>query len=256
MYDNAYEVVRYKEYKTWDELKAALKSKFIIRRSQGVVNSELINAKQLKNMDIRSFASQIQTLLDELNEICVDKHGRENQAIITKLNECTALESFQNGLSNPFLQSIVKSSEFETLTLAIEKALDQEISHKPESSTVLKCNFCNKKGHIEDSCFKKQNISKSNKLEVSANRNDVIPNNFKKSYVVFCHKNGHLVQNCFKKQNKSKNPKENIQTMTIIYSKLDNTSNNSEAASSLVVFNKSENSQRPVQDIVMNVWVK
>ncbi len=90
LYDSAYEVVRYKEFESWKDLKIALKKKFIIRRSQGVINSELINARQTQNMDIRAFACKIQALLDELNETCIDKQGIEAGDIITKLNESTA----------------------------------------------------------------------------------------------------------------------------------------------------------------------
>ncbi len=252
LYDSAYEIVRYNNFESWSDLKDALSIRFIQRRSQGVVASELVNCNQSKNENVLSYASNIQKLLDELNEICISNQGQKSASTIQKYNEILALNSFLNGLRNPHLRTIVKSYKFDNLSEATEKALDEEICHKPSSNDVVNCKYCGKKGHTENNCFKKENAFKpKSKVEnpasspASVDMPNPHSNNTKKLFCVYCHKNGHIVQNCFKKQNKNNSGKsnENVQSVSV-----NSNSNNVQAntsVASLVV--PSENYQRPEQ---------
>lgn len=213
--DNAYEIVRYTEFENWFALKKALQNKFVIRRSQGVVASELVNAKQTKNSEIRTFANNVQNLLNELNEICIEKQGLDSADIIKKINEDLALNAFENGIFNPFLKTIVKSFHFDNLEKSIEKAIDEEKCHVTVKSEDIICTFCKKKGHSQERCFKKQNISKNRKSESCVNSNEqnessTISENKNKIFCTFCHKNNHVVQNCFKKNNRNFNNSNKI----------------------------------------------
>lgn len=263
LYDSAYEIVRYKDFESWVQLKAALSMRFVQRRSQGVVASELVNFCQSKNADVRNYASKIQSLLDELNEICISNQGFQSAPIIQVYNENLALNSCQNGLRNPNLKTVVKSKNFSKLSDAIEKALDEEVSHKPMSNEVINCKFCGKKGHNEDHCFKKENNERNKKTEepstslvqaYDSRASETKP----KLFCVFCHKKGHVVQNCYKKQNQKKNvnnidsKNENIQSMSVsTHSQLnvDATTN----CSSVVT--NSENYLRPEQEVLKTVRV-
>lgn len=156
----AYDVVRYKDFDDWLELKKALEAKFIKRRSKGLVSVELISCKQIN--DVRSFANMIEKLLGELNDICITAENvdEDNVDIITQLNESTPLSSFQNGL-NSSLRTIVKSRNPQDLSSAIAIALEEEASFKPNISnkSSIICNFCKKNGHYANSCFKKNRNS-------------------------------------------------------------------------------------------------
>lgn len=207
--DNAYEIVRYTVFNEWPELKRALHSKFIIRRSQGVVASELVNVKQSKNSEIRLFANKVQNLLNELNEICIEKQGIAAAVIIKKINEDLALNAFQNGIFDQFLKIIVKSFHFDNLEQSIEKAIDEEKCQVDvKKDDVIICTYCKKKGHSQERCYKKQNNSKNRKPDSQVNKNESNESssnseiNKNKPFCTYCHKNNHVVQNCFKKNNK------------------------------------------------------
>lgn len=204
LYDKAYEIVRYNDFKEWSELKQALQSKFVIRRSQGVVASELVNISQSKTTDIRTFASKVEGLLNELNEICIEEQGKDAAKIINEYNERMALNAFQNGINNPFMKTIVKSHDFDKLSNAIEKAIDEEILHIPIKSSNKLCTFCNKTGHLEERCYKKKNNAKNQKSSVdNKSLEPNYPNGSTKIHCEFCNKAGHVVQNCYKKIIKS-----------------------------------------------------
>lgn len=210
--DQAYEVVRYTEFENWDDLKVALEKKFIQRRSQGTVSSKLVQINQLKNENVRSFADKIEKLLNELNEICIEKQGVKSADVIYALNESTALNSFQNGLIEP-LRTIVKANNFNNLSEAIERALDEEITHKPNN---LFCSFCKNSSHSSKNCYKNKSIvsgnSNSSSKVSSANNSEKTlettsdnSDNGQKKFCNYCKKRGHLVKDCFKlENNKSK----------------------------------------------------
>lgn len=225
----AYDVVRYKNFDDWPTLKTALEIKFIKRRSKGAVSSELINAVQLK--DVLTFSNLIENLLGELNEICIASEGNEHADIIMKLNESTALNSFQNGLREP-LRTIIKSHHFDSLSLAIAQAIEEEISHKPtvnlsNNSNKPKCSYCNKTNHTSEKCFKKPGNSKfnqqnknkffsksnhknNNSSQFSSNSNQISQSSENKNnsssinqtsvVCAYCKEAGHFINVCYKKK--------------------------------------------------------
>lgn len=211
--DQAYEVVRYTKFESWNDLKLALERKFIQRRSQGTVSSKLVQLNQLKNENVRSFADKVEQLLNELNEICIEKQGIDSARVIYALNESTALNSFQGGLQEP-LRTIVKANNFTTLSQAIERALDEEISHKPLN---LYCSFCKTSTHNTKNCYRNKNsnnnshnasqpsTSFNNSHKKSDNQTEQLnnsDNNAPKKFCNYCKKRGHLVKDCFRLENK------------------------------------------------------
>lgn len=76
-------------------------------------------------------------------KICLSKQGEKSKTIIKNYNELKALNSFQNGLRNPHLRTVVKSNNF--TKLCIEEALDNEVSHKFRSNEIQNCKYCGKK---------------------------------------------------------------------------------------------------------------
>lgn len=238
---SAYEVVRYKNFDNWPGLKKALETKFVRRRSQGIVSTELISVIQIN--DVSSFASKVELLLGELNEICIANQDGENVDIIMELNENTALSSFVNGLVEP-LSTIVKAQNFKSLSEAIEHALDEEVSQKSKfnkQNLKLKCTFCNKSNHKSDNCFKNpsnlQNRNKntnSNNFNKNVSHSSNFQNNFQSTtsnnknsnstsnqtanqsniFCNYCKATDHIISNCFKKKynelKRTINPPESI----------------------------------------------
>lgn len=171
--NQAYEVVHYKNFDKWEDLKLALENKFLKRRSQGAVSAELVCIVQNKSESIKSYSSKVENLLNELNDICISKHGLEHADIIKKVNESTALNSFQDGLKDN-LKIIIKSHHFDNLNDAIAQAIEEEISHKPlqnNSYSNIVCSFCHKSGHRIDNCFKRnRNFNNGNPIQSNTSR--------------------------------------------------------------------------------------
>lgn len=200
----AYEIVKYTDFENWADLKKALYKQFIQRRSQGTVSAELIQINQNKNENIRSFADKIEKLLNELNEICIEKQGKVNAKIVVNMNESIALNSFENGIHEP-IRTIVKSHRFNTLSKSIEQALDEEISHKPNNF----CNHCKTNTHSSQNCYKR---NKNSNPSSKSNSNNTDQNNSKlqsnennstrtvKKWCVYCKKSGHIIEDCYKKK--------------------------------------------------------
>lgn len=223
---SAYDVVRYRDFENWPDLKKALENKFVKRRSQGIVSTELISLVQTN--DVSSFSDKIEALLGELNEICIFNQGVDNVDVIMELNERTALSSFVNGLNEP-LSTIVKARNFESLSDAIQQAIEEEISQKSKinkQNFKLKCSFCNKSNHKSQNCFKNpsngqnQNRNKNrfnfqSKSDKNSNSNfpqnsnnnapssNVQNKNLESNQTLFCNYckgNDHIINNCFKKK--------------------------------------------------------
>lgn len=271
----AYDVVRYKTFVDWPTLKTALENKFIKRRSKGSVASELINAVQFK--DVTSFSNKIENLLGELNEICIASEGNNNADIIMKLNESTALCSFQNGLREP-LRTIIKSRNFDNLSSAIAQAMEEEVSHKPalnapnnSNSSKPKCSYCNRTNHVSEKCFRKHGNSNSNLNVSNSNQNKSFPNSNQKSnnfqsssqlnqssqmsnqnvsnvqtsiICAYCKESGHFISSCYKKKF---NDLKNSQSLT-----QNSSSNNIQN----IALSSSENFQQPFQTPSTSVRVQ
>lgn len=234
----AYEIVHYRDFATWEDLKLALENKFLKRRSQGAVSAELVCIVQDKNENVKSFASKVELLLYELNDICISKQGLANAEIIKKINESTALNSFQDGLKDN-LKIIIKSHHFNNLNDAIAQAIEEEISHKPTSSSYSRypyvnsnknnCAYCKKSGHNIDKCYKRNNRNlryanfnpnynnNSTILQTSQNSNNDFPQNTYKHFQSktyqnnsnlhqsmlscnYCKREGHSISDCYKKR--------------------------------------------------------
>lgn len=241
----AYEVVKYSDFENWTDLKNALSKQFIQRRSQGTVSAELIQINQNKNENIRSFSDRIEKLLNELNDICIEKQGKKNANIIFSMNESIALNSFQNGIHEP-IRTIIKSHKFKFLSESIEQALDEEISHKPN----IYCNHCKTNTHSSQNCYKRNKNSNSslknnNSTDQNSSKSQTNENNTTrtvKKWCVYCKKSGHIIEDCYKKKSameKNKTNESSTEVHTVV-EPIASTSTDNNFAQSL----NSENCQR------------
>lgn len=250
--DQAYEVVHYKNFDTWEDLKLALESKFLKRRSQGAVSAELVCIVQGRNETVKSFASKIEALLYELNDICISRQGLVNAEIIKSINESTALNSFQDGLKDN-LKIIIKSHHFKNLSDAIAQAVEEEISHKPTSSSYSKynqnsnnssCSYCKKSGHNIDTCYKRNNrTSRYSNFTPNFNNNSTVQNNQNSNIDLprnnynnfppkiyqnrsnlnqtvltcnYCKRVGHTIVECYKRKNNESVKQESYSNVKIV----------------------------------------
>lgn len=280
----AYDVVRYIDFVDWPTLKTALEAKFLKRRSKGAISAELISVVQA-GTDVLTFANKVEKLLGELNETCISTHGAASAKLIMELNECTALNSFQDGLREPF-RTIIKAHHFKNLSPAIAQALEEEVSHKPSTSKsknyLRSCSFCKLKGHDISECFKKrdqlkynnnsdnnvtsqnqrqfynsasksygQNKSHNNSNSYSNNRSYPANSNSNinraELFCNYCKENHHDLPNCWKR-------KYNNLRNAYLNSNSNSTSSNN--SSSTPIMDNSENLQRTHQNLSTAVRVQ
>ncbi|KAL3268889.1 hypothetical protein HHI36_007978 [Cryptolaemus montrouzieri] len=78
----AYDIVKYKAFANWDELKLILQNQFLERRTTGQMQYELSTVKQNFNEDVRSYANRVEKLLIDLNEAMVTHEGVASAPLI------------------------------------------------------------------------------------------------------------------------------------------------------------------------------
>lgn len=227
------ETVKHIEYNSWDELKQDLKNRYTEVRSKLQVSQELNTIKQKNDEDVRSYGCRVQELLSLLNDICITEAGVGSEKFVESINSHTALVAFQEGLNNN-IRIIVKASNCKTLNESISKAIEEESLNKrhigsvENSSNVLKCQICKKRGHTADRCYKfrPKTNSQNNSVPQSKNSGDN-KNNYTNITCAYCKKNGHHIDNCYTLKNKDKRNNQSN----------DNSKNNSQNSKALTVVN-------------------
>lgn len=243
----AYDIVKYTDFNKWQDLKAELKAKFQCTKSIEQLQIELINIRQQRNENVTSYASRVEKIVSELNEVCIDSEGATSAKTIINLNSKTALKAFQEGLVDP-IKLIIKASRFTTLQEAINKACEEEqtlntrrSSNSYEQTSTVKCQICKRLGHSAEKCFNRYPDPKYQNYKSSSNTSNFPrPNDtrrFKPEIAVvqnpiicaYCKATGHHITVCRKRQfaNSMKN-KNHMET-----SKQDSTSPSGNAIGSV-----------------------
>lgn len=221
--DKAYdETVKHNTYLTWNSLKLDLKNRFAEVRSKLQVSQELNTISQGQNEDVRSFGSRVQTLLSQLNDICIVEAVRGSEVFVDKINSQTALIAFQEGL-NPSIRLIVKAANCNSLRDSITRAAEEEIlmkRHVPcdfsNKSNLIKCQFCKKSGHTADKCFRIQSNKKlTNNNNSQSFENSTQSDSYNKSNktnninCAYCKKFGHHINNCYSRKSAEEKKNQN-----------------------------------------------
>lgn len=203
----AYNLIKYKEFATWDELKIFLQEQYLERRTIAQIQSELLNCRQRQNEGVRPFANRIERLMLDLTDACIASEGDGARDVIQNLNKKSALKAFVEGLQSP-IKLIVKASRFENLTDAVEFACEEERTlnskHKNFNSDTnftfkkpIKCFKCGKGNHLSDQCFSQNNVR-----NFPSYPNRIKPENVLRIQETcrYCKNVGHTIEVCRKRQ--------------------------------------------------------
>ena len=155
--DRAYTMIKYAEFKTFEELKSKLQREFLETMSVEQLQNELININQLLNEDDRDYALRVERLLADLDDACcAGEPNNTHTALVRSLNARTALKAYQDGLRNP-LKLLIKASRFASLKESIESAVNEgknftlnknlHKSNTLNNPTSKSCTFCKRLGH-------------------------------------------------------------------------------------------------------------
>ncbi|KAG5871457.1 hypothetical protein JTB14_026909 [Gonioctena quinquepunctata] len=78
----AYNIVKYKDFEHWADLRQQLQAEFLEQRTIGQLQSELLNIRQNFTEDVRSYSNRVLRLLSDLNDACIASKGDAAREII------------------------------------------------------------------------------------------------------------------------------------------------------------------------------
>lgn len=117
---------------TIEQLKINLQKTYKLNKNPLRIHTDLATIHQ-NNLSVNSFATKVEELVSVLNDIQISESGESNRAIIVKLNDQLGLNSFKNGLNEPY-KSIIRSARPSKLSDAI--AIASEITETPRQSNI------------------------------------------------------------------------------------------------------------------------
>lgn len=185
--DKAFNTIRHLQNPTWEVIKQALKDKLNPLDATSCYNA-LTHAKQTNNESITDFAMKVETLLTNLNRSSTIEASEATRKYVQDSNEQLAKRAFENGILNFQLKTLIIAKNKKTLEEAIREALDMDSSGEYRNTDTRKgknCNFCKKKGHLENDCYKKNATKEENPETEKTDKT-----------CTFCKRKGHTIQEC------------------------------------------------------------
>lgn len=124
-----------KTYSSVDELIMALKTHLLPKKCATSLQKKLLNFRQ-NELTIDEFGKQITEMFVDLTISQAD--GNENVAtLLRKINEKQAIHTFANGLRNRRLSTIISAKNFDSISDAVQSAIDEDISSASTSADVM-----------------------------------------------------------------------------------------------------------------------
>lgn len=163
----ARQVIRFKSFESWEELRDTLKSGLQPQRTTPNLYLELYATKQNPEEDIFTYSSRIEKLQNLIIEQETTEHPVEIATALERTITRQVLQVFIEGLGE--LKHYIKARNPETLAKAIQSAKEEERIRnsakgsktflknvlKPNSSqkqSTIMCFNCNKMGHMSKHC--------------------------------------------------------------------------------------------------------
>lgn len=168
----------------------------------------MTRARQYPNESIRDFTTRIETLLTQLNRSTIG--SSTSDSVITHVeatNSKLAKRTFEFGLANRELRTILLATQTTTLNEAFEHAIElhsygafdnappKTVQTNPRRADT--CAFCKKRGHTEDICYSKRNQSERKNNEQSGGLT-----------CNYCKEPGHLIADCVKRPKQRRNTRK------------------------------------------------
>jgi len=208
----ARQVVKYRTFEKWDELRDILKSNLEPQRTTPYLYLELYAMKQRPGEEVLAYSMRI----EQLQNLIIEQETADLQPDIAKAVERTinrqVIQVFMEGLGE--LKHFIKARNPENLDKAIQTAREEERIRtsnrgakqylKPEnrpsrpnlqfSPTTGNCHHCGQKGHYAKNCLKKIQMSKPMKDQNQKPAVDV-----RTITCNYCKKLGHKIAECRKR---------------------------------------------------------
>lgn len=206
----ALQSVRYKDIQTFEQLKNVLESLYIDRRTVPSLQLEFNSCRQKSGEDVKTYSLRLERILMLLIEATI-KETRDisSHRAIEELLRKQALHNFQQGL-NDKLRLLIKSQRYESFEAAVSGAIEEERVSGPDSGYLfprvnrhsdsrhreIKCDRCNKTGHLARNCYTRLPIPQSRGHYSPVPKREVYSIN---SICNYCNIRGHLWRECRKR---------------------------------------------------------
>lgn len=199
--DRAFDALRtVQDASSWIALRHALREK-IAPISPEHACTQLTNARQTESETINEYAVRIDAMLIQLNRATADPVPEVARSHIRTNNARLAKKSFEYGLINTHIRTIVISANATTLAAASQIAMELEAtgrfqqrpSQRPtqpkqggKNSAAPTCRYCKRVGHTIEECRTKKNLHPDNKSST-----EPPPDSCR-----YCKKPGHTIDRC------------------------------------------------------------
>lgn len=184
---------------TVESLITALKTNYGPTKSANSLLNELTKVTQ-RNNNLSGFATKIESLVAELNEIQISEEGENNRSSIVSTNNRIAFNSFMNGLTDPQILATIDASQVKTFAEALSIA--EKVDSRAKQGQVMyqtagnsqnggtectqcgrthgrrcpaegkKCNKCGRSNHFANKCYSKNDNNRNNNNGNNNNRNN------------------------------------------------------------------------------------
>lgn len=203
---------------SWESLKNILNTFYQDKKHYIQLMEELNTLKQSQSESVLSYHERIDKVITRLLNSMSQTDEKGKIETIKELGLSRFIYHSKPDISR-FLraQSLTKMSDALNKALEEERALtisNEEFTYKRQTFSKY-CNFCKKKGHITQECYRKQNSTQKN-INFNKNANNTESNpSFDKNgkFCNYCKKRGHLIDECYKRKynNEKRNQKSSEQ---------------------------------------------
>lgn len=185
----AFNAIKGKSQDSWENIKNHLVAGLEDKIDSPTASNKLVQIRQKKEESLKDYITRIKDALADLDKISI--RNNNNEVIknhVLGLNDATAKSTFEFGLWNKQLKTIVVAAQKSTFAESQSFAVNQESTNFPELKTESEnkqkspnknpiiCYYCNKKGHIAPECRSKKRDG--NRRNFNSNGEVNSPNNF------------------------------------------------------------------------------
>jgi hypothetical protein len=173
----AFNAIKGKSLLTWPQLKDALTKGLEEKVDMSTASNKLTHIKQKEKEDLKDYIERIKEALAVLDRTAIREYANETiRTQILALNDASAKNTFEAGLLNDRLKTVVVAAQKISFNDSYNFATNQqhtnfpdkkeeaEVKEKVPEKKPIVCYSCGKPNHIASECFTRQNQIRSRSL--------------------------------------------------------------------------------------------
>lgn len=177
----AYDAIKGITIDTWNSLKDALTKGLEQKIDRATATNRLMHIKQKKDEKLKDYTGRVKDALAVLNRATIREIAEEeSRKCLLEQNDAIAKNTFESGIKDDKLKTIVVASKEKTFNDSHNCAVNQQQTNFPteesktstskDSLNKITCFYCQKPNHTANECFKKFKDTRSKSLSPNSNR--------------------------------------------------------------------------------------